>query len=810
MPVVIPSAVIVGLTSTNSLVTFNTDGSPVATGPVISGLAAGEAAVGIDFRPLNGQLYVVTRDTTNTGRLYTVDPASGMATSVPLAGPEMSLTGSVGIDFNPAAASGTNALRIVTSDEQNYRLVFTDSGATVNVDGALNVASASATNIVATAYSNNRAGLPGGGGVGGTAQYAIDSELDLLYRVNPPNNGTLTEPKPLGLDVRSVGGLDISTSDDRALAVFDVAGSVGLYEVSLAGGAASMIRSLPSNVIDLALPTPLSARIHTVGGLTMTASGGVGPFAVQRADVITDPFCGIGVVAARSFSPTNEGAQGFLRLADLAASPAIRMSVILSGASERPTPVATTADGFGTLEISGSTLSFNIGYRGLSGAATLAHIHGPADTTGAAGVLIDLAPFNGGAFGQSGTLIGSVTITAEQKAALLGGLTYVNIHTMANGGGEIRGQITPVTFQAILSGAAERPSPTSSPATGFAFMTVLGRELAFDISYSGLTGPATLAHIHGPAPSSSIAGVLIDLAPFSVGPLAASGRFVGKVTLTVDQLAAVADGFTYVNIHTALFGGGEVRGQVRPIITGIPFSAALEGAAQRPNPVVTTGSGFGSFILTGDSVSFQISYQNLSGPVVAAHFHGPAPASGTAGVQIDLTPFHRGPFSSQGWFTGSITLTPEQKAAFLAGDFYVNLHTTMNPDGEIRAQIVPVVLQSILTGAAERPTSVTTNAKGAGYLAALGKQLSVGIRYSDLTGPATLAHIHGPGSPDEAVGVLIDLMPLSSGNPGASGFFLGSLSLSDASTAALADGLTYVNIHTAMFGGGEIRGQIVP
>ena len=481
MPVVFPSTTIVGLTATNSLVLFNTDGGPVANGPIISGLGVGETVMAIDFRPFTGDLYALTRDAGNVGRLYTVNPASGAATAVVLAGAALTITGTVGMDFNPAAITGTNALRIVTGDEQNYRLVFSAAGATVNVDGALNAAGATATNITATAYSNNRSGLPGGAGVGGTIQYAIDSDLDVLYRVNPPNNGTLIDAKPLGLDVRSVGGLDLATANDRALAVFDVAGAVGLYEVALTNGASALIRTLPANITDLAIPTPVLGRLHATG-TNLTVSGGIGPFGVLRADVVTELFCGIAAVTQRSIPIVNEGPAGFYRLADLAATPPVRLTVSLSGAAERPMPVFTTADGFGTLEISGNTLTLNIGYRGLSGAATAAHIHGPANSSGATGVIIDLAPFNGGAFGVSGTLIGSVAISADTKAALLSGLTYVNVHTVANAGGEIRGQVAPAVFQAELSGAAERPSDTPSRANGFALLTVIGAELAFDIS----------------------------------------------------------------------------------------------------------------------------------------------------------------------------------------------------------------------------------------------------------------------------------------------------------------------------------------
>ncbi|MDA1277110.1 MAG: CHRD domain-containing protein [Verrucomicrobia bacterium] len=124
-----------------------------------------------------------------------------------------------------------------------------------------------------------------------------------------------------------------------------------------------------------------------------------------------------------------------------AAPIAKRLSIALSGAAERPTAVTTTATGSGTATLIGDKLTFSVSYSGLSGAASAAHIHGPATTEQAAGVLIDLAPFNGGAFGASGTLSGTVTLTSAQLASVRDGLTYVNIHTAANPGGEVRGQI---------------------------------------------------------------------------------------------------------------------------------------------------------------------------------------------------------------------------------------------------------------------------------------------------------------------------------------------------------------------------------
>ena len=77
----------------------------------------------------------------------------------------------------------------------------------------------------------------------------------------------------------------------------------------------------------------------------------------------------------------------------------------------------------------------------------------------------------------------SVAISADTKAAILSGLTYVNVHTAANGGGEVRGQIAPVVLKTILSGAAERPGSTPTRANGFGLFTLVGKELAFNISY---------------------------------------------------------------------------------------------------------------------------------------------------------------------------------------------------------------------------------------------------------------------------------------------------------------------------------------
>ena len=114
-------------------------------------------------------------------------------------------------------------------------------------------------------------------------------------------------------------------------------------------------------------------------------------------------------------------------------------------------------------------------------------------------------------------------------------------------------------FEANLTAGQEVP-PAASSASGMAEVQFNENtnKVTWKVTYSGLTGPATGAHIHGPAAAGANAGVLI---PFA-GNLDAQ-PIMGEVTVTSAQYADMAAGLYYVNIHTARFPGGEIRGQLR-------------------------------------------------------------------------------------------------------------------------------------------------------------------------------------------------------------------------------------------------------
>ncbi|MBR1129976.1 CHRD domain-containing protein [Bradyrhizobium iriomotense] len=112
-------------------------------------------------------------------------------------------------------------------------------------------------------------------------------------------------------------------------------------------------------------------------------------------------------------------------------------------------------------------------------------------------------------------------------------------------------------LKATLDGKAEVPANASS-GTGTAELDydAASKKLSWTVNYSGLSGPATAAHFHGPAEAGKNAGVAVPI------PNAATSPVKGEATLTDAQAADLLGGKYYINIHTAANPGGEIRGQV--------------------------------------------------------------------------------------------------------------------------------------------------------------------------------------------------------------------------------------------------------
>jgi hypothetical protein len=159
-----------------------------------------------------------------------------------------------------------------------------------------------------------------------------------------------------------------------------------------------------------------------------------------------------------------------------------------------------------------------------------------------------------------------------------------------------------ITYESPLTGAAEVP-PTGSPATGFAevILNTTAQTLLVEVTFTGLLGPTTASHIHccTTTPDAGNAGVATTVPYFANFPIGVtSGTFNGTLDLTAAGsynpafvtaeggtvadaeaalVAGLAAGETYLNIHTSVDPGGEIRGYLAPVPE--PGTLLLGGAA---------------------------------------------------------------------------------------------------------------------------------------------------------------------------------------------------------------------------------------
>lgn len=227
-----------GVTNTEALVQFEAETPGTASTISITGLQAGETILGIDFRPADDQLYALT----SGERIYTINTATGAATlkstlsadPVDSTNPFVGLSGiSFGVDFNPVA----DRLRVVSDAGQNLR-VNVDTGR-VLTDAALNPGTPS---VVGSAYTNS---FPG---AAITALFGIDSVSNMLVIQNPPNNGTLSDVGPLGVDISTLCGFDIRNGIGYGSFRIGI-GNSQLYTVDLANGPATLVGQIGSGLI---------------------------------------------------------------------------------------------------------------------------------------------------------------------------------------------------------------------------------------------------------------------------------------------------------------------------------------------------------------------------------------------------------------------------------------------------------------------------------------------------------------------------------------------------------------------------------
>ncbi|HRP62169.1 MAG TPA: CHRD domain-containing protein [Phycisphaerales bacterium] len=337
------------------------------------------------------------------------------------------------------------------------------------------------------------------------------------------------------------------------------------------------------------------------------------------------------------------------------------------------------------------------------------------------------------------------------------------------------------TLVAELRGGQEVP-PVSTTARGSGRFIVDtdAKTVTYYINFRGLSSTETAAHIHGVADPGVNAGIKHNLG--TGNPKA------GVWNYNPADEADILAGRMYVNVHTTNFPGGEIRGQISH------FAMAMDGGQENP-AVATSGSGWGTFRI--DTCAKQLHYyivvESLSANETAAHIHGLALPGANAGILHDL--------GTGNLKVGTWNYPPEMEQAILNGQTYVNVHTTAFPGGEIRGQVIRTIVP--IDGAQEVPP-VPSAGGGTGFIAfnPATNQLGYYIFFSNLTSGETAAHIHGYSAPGANSGIVHNL---GVGSPKK-----GSWTYGVANATNVMNGLTYINVHTTNFPGGEIRGQIFP
>ena len=349
-----------------------------------------------------------------------------------------------------------------------------------------------------------------------------------------------------------------------------VSGVVAVVAVSCGGGGGGYGSSGGSTTPMYSVGGMLSGATSTVvlklnGASNMTMSNGPFTFATTLP---YQALYNVQVVDANdrcTVSPNGAGPMGVANVTNVTVTCAAQgtekviRSARLDGAQAGTMATGTGAGGVivdpTTKEITGG-----VTFTGLTGAPTGAHIH-RANGTIAIGMV--LAADNATATLPAGTTAGTGPVLSDADyAELLAGTLYFNVHTVANGGGEIRGQIN--VQGGVTAGLAALDGTQEGNAS-----TAVGRgTIVFDSATRNIlicyanhdVANTSVAHIHTGAPGVSgppnvvtlTQGTNVYYAPTTPSP----------VMLTTTNVTDMNAGNTYFNVHSAAFPNGEIRGQI--------------------------------------------------------------------------------------------------------------------------------------------------------------------------------------------------------------------------------------------------------
>ncbi len=345
-------------------------------------------------------------------------------------------------------------------------------------------------------------------------------------------------------------------------------------------------------------------------------------------------------------------------------------------------------------------LVFRLSVDGLSGPVSAAHFHNGAMGKNGPVVRSITGEFTGNTATGIWTASDAEPLTGELIRELFAGNLYFNVHTAANPGGEIRGQVllsagTPLA--AGLTTAQETHAITQEGGSGTAAVNLTRAGVAYSLTITNLSGEVNAAHFHNGAVGTNGGVVRTITDDFNDNFAYGIWRSSDTEPLTDALIVALASGNLYLNVHTDANPAGEIRGQL-DVSEGMGLAARLD-AAQETHPVTSAAMGTAALTLSDAGLIFDMTAEGLSGPLAAAHFHN-APANTDGPVVRTITGDLQNNTAGGVWRRSDTEpLTLELTNELLAGNIYLNVHTAANPAGEIRGQLF---VRDVITGVEPR------------------------------------------------------------------------------------------------------------
>ncbi|MEX0966077.1 MAG: CHRD domain-containing protein [Bacteroidia bacterium] len=490
------------------------------------------------------------------------------------------------------------------------------------------------------------------------------------------------------------------------------------------------------------------------------------------------------------------------------------------GSNEVP-PVLTDGHGGVIVEVDSNQIRLSGSFSGLSAAYTASHIHiGLAGSNGPVEFALNPTLDGNNRGGVYEADSNTFTIQPSQLQDFAERNLYVNIHTTAYPGGEIRGQLISralAVFRVHLSGATEVPSAPSAGHGGI-IAELDSQQLIISGSFAELGADYSASHIH--AGMAGEAGpVVIPLTAFT-GVFGTSGDYLPSSNTYPVSSGLVDTLFMrglYHNVHTSQYPGGELRGQLLPE-SHTYFNSIISGMNEVPM-VITRGQGGVSLELHDTTLIVSGSFRDLGSAYTASHIHtGLSGANGPVAFALNASLAGNGRSGYYHPDNNRFELSAAQAQNLRERRLYVNIHSQMYPTGEMRGQVLPAATFYFHIGLAPFNEShlVRSRAKGMMMGEINGNRLTLSGSFANLSsdfasGVAGGSHIHGAIA-GRAGGIKTSLTVDLSGNnrDGEYEAASNSFTISQGYKDSIFNRLTYVNIHSLNYTGGEIRGQLLP